>query len=135
MKILDARQASALYGFEVPQQHALPRTRACRPLCQVHTTAWKEHCPGYKSIPPFRNERKKLNEMCDMSSYLIIMHSVLMTMANSTLNPSKSQDHIHLSLGVQHDLAISGLVLLEPSGLAVQNAEWQVGTLLSLSPW
>jgi hypothetical protein len=29
----------------------------------------------------------------------------------------------------------SGLVLLEPSGLAVQNAEWQVGTLLSLSPW
>jgi hypothetical protein len=28
-----------------------------------------------------------------------------------------------------------GLVLLEPSGLAVQNAEWQVGTLLSLSPW
>jgi hypothetical protein len=31
--------------------------------------------------------------------------------------------------------AVYGLVLLEPSGLAVQNAEWQVGTLLSLSPW
>jgi hypothetical protein len=30
---------------------------------------------------------------------------------------------------------VCGLVLLEPSGLAVQNAEWQVGTLLSLSPW
>jgi uncharacterized membrane protein SirB2 len=32
-------------------------------------------------------------------------------------------------------LLMDGLVLLEPSGLAVQNAEWQVGTLLSLSPW
>jgi hypothetical protein len=32
-------------------------------------------------------------------------------------------------------LRTGGLVLLEPSGLAVQNAEWQVGTLLSLSPW
>jgi hypothetical protein len=28
-----------------------------------------------------------------------------------------------------------GLVLLEPSGLAVWNAAWQMGTLLSLSPW